>query len=67
MNHKDMRQNITSGAPWEDIVGYSRAVRIGNIIEVTGTVSIQNGQVYGVDNPYEQTKRSLKIIDEALL
>ncbi len=67
MNHKDMRQNITSGAPWEDIVGYSRAVRIGNIIEVTGTVSIQNGQVYGVDNPYEQTKRSLKIIEEAIL
>lgn len=61
-----MRQNISSGAPWEDKVGYSRAVRIGNIIEVTGTVSIKNGQPFAIGDPYEQTKRSLEIIASAL-
>lgn len=61
-----MRQNISSGAPWEDKVGYSRAVRIGNIIEVTGTVSIKNGQPFAIGDPYEQTKRSLEIIESAL-
>ncbi len=51
------RKNFTSGAPWEDIVGYCRAVQIGNMLEVTGTVALnEEGQVVGPDNPYLQTK-----------
>ena len=60
------RLNISSGAYWEDIVGYSRAVKIGNTIEVTGTVAVRNGEVVGKDDPYLQTQCSLKIIEEAL-
>ncbi|MBL6446283.1 RidA family protein [Fulvivirga sp. 29W222] len=62
----DKRLNISTGAPWEDIVGYSRAVRIGNTIEVSGTVSVKDGKLVGKDNPYEQTKCILQIIDESL-
>lgn len=51
------RINYSSGSKWEDIVGYSRAVRVGNIIEVTGTVSsAEDGSVVGENNAYEQTK-----------
>lgn len=60
------RQNISSGAPWEDIVGYSRAVRVGNTVEVTGTVGIKDGKVVGENDAYAQTKRSLEIIAETL-
>lgn len=60
------RKNISSGAPWEPIIGYSRAVRIGNTIEVSGTVSIKDGKTVGIGNPYTQTKRILEIIEEAL-
>ena len=60
-----MRQNIPSGAPWEDQVGYSRAVRIGNTIEVSGTAPVREGVVVG-DNAYEQTKVCLEIIKEAI-
>lgn len=66
MNQMENRQNISSGAPWEDIVGYSRAVRIGNVVEVTGTVSIKDGKPYAVGDAYAQTKRSLEIIEGAL-
>ncbi len=55
------RQNYTSGAPWEDIVGYSRAVRIGNLLEVSGTTSVRNGNVLHPDSPYLQTKAIIKI------
>ena len=61
------RQNISSGAKWEDIVGYSRAVRIGNTIEVTGTVSIKDGKIYGQNDPYLQAKRCLEIIEETVI
>jgi enamine deaminase RidA (YjgF/YER057c/UK114 family) len=61
------RQNITTGAPWEQKVGYSRAVRIGNTIEVSGTVAITDGKVVGKRDPYEQTKRIIQIIGEVLL
>jgi enamine deaminase RidA (YjgF/YER057c/UK114 family) len=50
------RINYSSGAKWEDIVGYSRAVRMGNIIEVTGTVAVDgNNQVVGPNDAYKQT------------
>ena len=60
------RTNISTGAPWEDKVGYSRAVRIGNIIEVSGTVALKESELIGKDNAYLQTKRILEIIAEAL-
>ncbi|MEQ9402777.1 MAG: RidA family protein [Cyclobacteriaceae bacterium] len=60
-----MRQNITSGAPWEDKVGYCRAVKMGNTIEVSGTAPVRNGETVG-ETAYEQTKVCLEIIKEAL-
>lgn len=60
------RINISSGAPWEEKVGYSRAVRIGNIIEVSGTVALKDGALIGKNNAYLQTKRILEIITEVL-
>jgi enamine deaminase RidA (YjgF/YER057c/UK114 family) len=61
------RLNISSGAKWEDIVGYSRAVRIGNIIEVAGTTAVdENGQIVGLNDPYEQTRYILAKIEKAL-
>jgi enamine deaminase RidA (YjgF/YER057c/UK114 family) len=61
------RINISSGAKWEDIVGYSRAVRIGNIIEVAGTTAVdENGEVVGPGDPAEQTKFILSKIEKAL-
>lgn len=51
------RINVSTGAKWEDIVGYSRAVRIGNVVEVTGTVAVDNsGEIIGKGDPYLQTK-----------
>lgn len=61
-----MRQNISSGSPWEDKVGYSRAVRIGNIVEVTGTVADDQGQRVGGNKPYEQTRFALLKIKQTL-
>ena len=60
------RQNISSGTKWEKSVGYSRAVKAGNIIEVSGTVAIDNGSVVGKDNAYEQTRFIIKKIETAL-
>ena len=61
------RVNYASGAQWEDIVGYSRAVRIGNLIEVTGTVAVdENNQVVGANNAYEQTRYILQKIEKVL-
>lgn len=61
------RINFSSGAKWEDIVGYSRAVRVGNIIEVTGTVAVdENGNVVGKDNAYEQTTFIIQKIEKVL-
>lgn len=58
--------NISSGSPWEDIVGYSRAVRIGNIIEVAGTTAVDGDVLMGGDSMYEQTKFILQKIEKAL-
>jgi enamine deaminase RidA (YjgF/YER057c/UK114 family) len=61
------RLNISSGAKWEDIVGYSRAVRIDNFVEVAGTTSVdENGNVVGANDPYQQTKYTLQKIEKAL-
>ena len=60
------RQNISSGAKWEDIVGYSRAVRIGNTVEVSGTTATSNGQLQGKGDIYVQTKVALEIILESI-
>ena len=61
------RLNISSGAKWEDIVGYSRAVRVGNVIEVAGTTAVdENGDVVGLNDPYEQTRYALSKIEKAL-
>jgi len=61
------RLNVSSGAKWEDIVGYSRAVRIGNVVEVAGTTAVDaDGQDVGRDDPFEQTKFILSKIEKAL-
>lgn len=61
------RLNISSGAKWEDIVGYSRAVRVGNIIEVAGTTAVdEEGNIIGLNDPYEQTKYIIQKIEKAL-
>lgn len=58
---------ISSGAPWEDIVGYSRAVRAGNLIEVTGTIAIDGeGNSVGVMDPYVQTLEIIRIADRII-
>ncbi len=63
----DKRINISSGAKWEDIVGYSRAVRVGNVIEVAGTTAVDDrGEVVGTNNPYEQAKYIFLKIEKAL-
>lgn len=61
------RTNYSSGAKWEDIVGYSRAVKIGNVIEVTGTVAVdENNLLVGKGNAYEQTKFIISKIEKVL-
>jgi enamine deaminase RidA (YjgF/YER057c/UK114 family) len=61
------RTNYSSGSKWEDIVGYSRAVKVGNVIEVTGTVaSGDDGAVVGNNDAYAQTKYIYQKIEKVL-
>lgn len=61
-----MKQLISSGSPWEDVVGYSRAVRIGNVIEVAGTTAMDGDMLIGKGDSYAQTVFVLQKIEKAL-
>ena len=56
------RINISSGTRWEDEIGYPRAVKVGNIIEISGTTAVEDNELIGRDNPYLQTKTILEKI-----
>jgi len=61
------RINYSSGAKWEDIVGYSRAVKIGNTVEVTGTVAVDaNNELVGKNDAYAQTRFIIEKIEAVL-
>ena len=61
------RTNYSSGAVWEDIVGYSRAVKVGNTVEITGTVAVdENNQLVGKGDAYAQTHFILRKIEQVL-
>ncbi|HTF04034.1 MAG TPA: Rid family hydrolase, partial [Bacteroidia bacterium] len=60
------RKNFTSGTQWEGKVGYSRAVRVGDTVEVSGTTAVIDGQIQCKGDMYGQTKVVLALIEKAL-
>lgn len=62
-----MRANYSSGAKWEDIVGYSRAVQIGNTLEISGTVATEGSNVVAKGDFYGQTKYIIEKIEKVLI
>ncbi len=60
------KQLVSSGTKWEDIVGYSRGVRVGNVIEIAGTTAIKDGEVIGIGDSYIQTQEILLIIKKTI-
>ncbi|MFN8339333.1 MAG: RidA family protein [Saprospiraceae bacterium] len=61
-----MKTKISSGAKWEDIIGYSRAVRVGNVVEVAGTTAAIDGEIVHIGDAYLQAKTIFGIIESAL-
>jgi len=62
----EQKQKISSGTVWENVVGYSRAVRIGNVIEISGTTSVDGERIVGKGNIYEQTVFIFQKIEKIL-
>ncbi|CAN7501292.1 RidA family protein [Paenibacillus sp. LjRoot56] len=60
------RTRVYTGSPWEPVVGYCRAIRVGDRIEVAGTTAMKDGEVVGVGNAYEQARFILQTIEQAL-